>query len=71
MENVAGLPGAKHKHYQEGEMIKANEEADEVDADVRQKRRELLHKVLEGHSTSRRWVEEAFRRRALGLGFSA
>jgi hypothetical protein len=39
MENVTGLPGAKHKHYQERERIKANEEADEVDADVRQKRR--------------------------------
>jgi hypothetical protein len=36
MENVTGLSGAKHK------------QADEVDADVLQKRQELLHKVLAG-----------------------
>ncbi len=34
------------------ERIKANGEADEVDADVRQKRRELLHKVLAGTFTA-------------------
>jgi hypothetical protein len=44
MENVTGLPGAKHK------------QADEVDADVLQKRRELFHKVLAGtFSAAQTW----------------
>jgi hypothetical protein len=51
-ENVIGLPGAKHKHFQEIDRIKANGEADEVDADVRQQRRELLHEVLAGTFTA-------------------
>jgi hypothetical protein len=40
----------------EKERIKAHGEADEVDADVRQKRRELLHKVLAGtFSAAQTW----------------